>query len=343
MSASAQGLAGRRALGWTDLQVSALAMGTMQFGWLVSDVESMKILDAYVEAGGNFIQTANMYGADQNLMSYEKGKAHVGVTEDLIGRWMASRGNRDQLVVGTKVRARMWDRPDGEGLGRRHVERAVEDSLRRLRTESIDLYTAHWPDPDTPIEETLGVFEDLVKAGKVRYVGLSNFAAFGALDITLDALKKGSSLRIAAEQPRYSLVNRAEYEGHLQEVSLREEMGITPYSSLAGGFLTGKYRKDQPIPDSVRAGYASKLMTDQGWALIDVVEEVARTHDTTMSAVALAWVLAQPGITAPIVGANSIQQMAGWIPAAEMTLTPEEIERLASSSWDASDMEFFDW
>jgi len=342
MSTSSQGLAGRRSLGWTDLQVSALAMGTMQFGWLVSDVESMKILDAYIEAGGNFIQTANMYGADQNLMSYEKGKAHVGVTEDLIGRWMASRGNRDQLVVGTKVRARMWEGPDGEGLGRRHIERAVEDSLRRLRTEAIDLYTAHWPDPDTPIEETAGVFEDLVTAGKVRYVGLSNFAAFGALDATLDALS-GRTLRIAAEQPRYSLVNRAEYEAHLQEVCLREEMGSTPYSSLAGGFLTGKYRKDQPIPDSARAGYVSKLMNDRGWALIGLLDEVAGAHDTTMSAVALAWVLAQPGITSPIVGANSIDQMASWIPAAEIELTTDEIERLSELSWDASDMEFFDW
>jgi aryl-alcohol dehydrogenase-like predicted oxidoreductase len=342
MSAMPLSLHDRRALGWTNLQVSSLAMGTMQFGWLVSDVESMKILDAYVEAGGNFIQTANMYGADQNLMSYERGKAHIGVTEDLLGRWMQSRGNRDQLVIGTKVRARVWDGPDGEGLGRRHVEQAVEDSLRRLGVDAIDLYTAHWPDPETPIEETIEVFEGLVDAGKVRYIGLSNFAAFGALDVTLDATTR-SKVRIAAEQPRYSLVNRAEYEDHLQEVALREEIGITPYSSLAGGFLTGKYRRGEPVPDSVRAGYASKLMNDRGWALLDVLDAVAGDHDATVSAVALAWVLTQPGITSPIVGANSISQMTGWLPAAEIQLTTDEVDRLSAASWEASDMEFFDW
>src|SRR5579862_8711914 len=175
-------LAGRRLLGWTDLSVSPLALGTMQFGWSVSDVGAFDLLDRFVEAGGNFVDTADMYGPDQTRRSWLAARPHVGVSEDVVGRWIAERANRDHVVLATKVRARMWDGEDGEGLSRTHVVRAVEDSLRRLRTDRIDLYQAHWPDDATPLEETMGVFAELVEAGKVLYVGTSNYALAGQLD-----------------------------------------------------------------------------------------------------------------------------------------------------------------
>jgi aryl-alcohol dehydrogenase-like predicted oxidoreductase len=335
-------IAQRRKLGWTDLEVAPLALGTMQLGWLLSDVESMKVLDEYRAAGGNLIETADMYGADQTLQSYELGKAHVGVTEDIIGRWLQSRGCRDEMIIATKVRARMWDGPDGEGLSRAHVERAVDDCVRRLRVDSIDLLQAHWPDPDAALEETLEVFGELVGKGKVRYVGTSNFWAFGdVLSEALEVSRAKGGPRLASESPRYNLLNRAEYEGGLQEIVLREQLGTLCYSPLAGGFLTGKYRSDSTT--SVRAGFVAQYCNERGFALIDALEELARNHDVATPAVALAWLIAQPGITAAIVGANSVEQLRGWAPAAGIDLSADELDRLGQLGWEASAPEFTAW
>lgn len=333
-------LADRRRLGWTDLHVSPLALGTMQFGWTMSDVQSMELLDRYVELGGNFIDTADMYGPNQNWRSYERCKPHLGISEDTIGRWAQDRALRDQIVIATKVRAPMWDGTEGAGLSRAHITRAVDGSLRRLRTDRIDLYQAHWPDDTVPLEETMQTFADLVSSGKVRYIGVSNYVALGQLEPALRAAA-GCGLRLASEQPRYNLVNRDEYEKALEPVVEREHLGVICYSPLASGFLTGKYR-NQPR-ESVRARYVAQYLNDDGNRLTDNLIAAAEKHHATPAAVALAWVIAQPGITSAIVGANSLAQLEDWAPAATLQLDDDELVRLGKLGWAASRPEYTSW
>ncbi len=313
-----------RPLGNTDLRVSNLCLGSMQFGWTTDEHSAFRVLDAYVAAGGNFIDTADIYSR------WSPGNPG-GVAEEIIGRWMRQRGNRGRLVIATKVRGEMWEGADGEGLGRAHMERAVEDSLRRLQVETIDLYQCHWPDEKTPIEETLTVFGELIRAGKVRHIGASNYSA-AQLD---DALRAGAGHalpRFETLQPHYNLVHRSEYEAALAEVCGREGIGVIPYSPLAGGFLTGKYRRDAPLPESQRAGRAKEHMTDAGFGVVDALTRVAAGRGTTVAAVALAWELAKPAVTAPIIGANTPQQLADLLPAADLRLTAAEVSALDAAS-----------
>jgi aryl-alcohol dehydrogenase-like predicted oxidoreductase len=333
----------RRSLGWTDLQVSALALGTMQFGWTMSDVAAMELLDAYVEAGGNFIDTADMYGPNQNWRSYARCKPHLGVSEDTIGRWMKNRRNRNQLVVATKVRAPMWDGPDGAGLSSAHIRRAVDESLRRLRTDVIDLYQAHWPDPDTPIEETLAAFGQLIESGKVRYVGLSNYAALGQLEDVLAVASTAGYPRIASEQPRVNLLNLSEYDRALTQAVKEHDLGVICYSPLASGFLTGKYQRRAGAPDTARLRFVEQYMTPAGWRLVSELEAVGSRHQVSAAAIALAWLIGQPGITAAIVGANSLTQLHQWLPAAQVDLEPAEVQRLTDLGWVASAPEYTSW
>lgn len=338
----------RRRLGATGLDVCPLGLGTMQFGWTASDVMSMRVLDAYADAGGNLVDTANMYGGDQSLESFAASRVHVGVTEDIVGRWQESRGARDRIVLSTKVRARMWDGPDGEGLTRRHVERAVDDSLRRLRTDHVDVLYAHWPEPgDGDPEEWLETFGDLVRAGKVRYAGTSNFVDFAGQGDRLSPLLALAARderfpAVAVEQPRYNLLNRAEYEATLQGIAEREGLGIVTYSSLASGFLAGAWRRDTPA-DSDRAGFVAQYRTEAGWALLDALDRMAADRDVTVAAVSLAWTLAQPGVTATLVGADAIPQLAACAPAVELRLEPAELDELTRLSWTASTPEFVGW
>ncbi len=320
---TAQALTPRR-LGATDLQVSALCLGTMQFGWTADESASFAVMDAFVEAGGNFLDTSDMYS------QWAPGNPG-GVSEEVIGRWMKARGNRDRLVVATKVRARMWEGPDGEGLSRSHVQRAVEDSLRRLQVETIDLYQCHWPDDDTPVEETLAVFGDLIATGKVRYVGASNYTAAQLEEARRVAGDKALA-RFVSLQPHYSLVHRAEFEDALAALCVREEIGVIPYSPLAGGFLTGKYRKGRPPPKSQRVEGVKRYMTERGFGVVDALDAVAKAHDTHVAAVALAWLLAKPAVTAPIIGANTPEQIADLLPAPELRLTADELAALDAAS-----------
>ncbi|MEX1254396.1 MAG: aldo/keto reductase, partial [Dehalococcoidia bacterium] len=303
--------------GKTDLSVSPLCLGSMQFGWTANEKVSHAVMDAFVEAGGNFIDTADIYS------NWSPGNAG-GVSEEIIGRWLKARGNRDRIVVATKLRGQMWKGPDGEGLGRAHIERAIEDSLRRMQVETIDLYQCHWPDEDMPIEETLTVFGELVASGKVRYIGASNYTA-GQL---------GEALRVAGEkglppfvalQPHYNLVHRVEFEGELASLCARDGIAVIPYSPLAGGFLTGKYREGEPLPTSQRAGQTKRHMTEQGLRVVAALDEFATARETTIAAVALAWLLAKPAVVAPIIGANTPQQLADLLPAAELRLNGEAI------------------
>ena len=309
-----------QAFGKTELEVSPLCLGTMQFGWTADEAASFEVLDAFVEAGGNFIDTADVYS---HWVPGHKG----GESEDIIGRWLRARNNRDRLVVATKARGKMWDGADGEGLSRSHLMRAVDDSLRRLQVETIDLYQTHYPDLGTPIEETLRAFEEMVTSGKVRYIGLSNYASMH-MEEALRVAGEASLPRAVALQPHYNLVHRDEYEGALEAVCRRDGIAVIPYSPLAAGFLTGKYRAGRPLPKSQRQNRAKEHMTEQGMAVLAALDSVAAAHSTTTPAVALAWLLAKPAIAAPIIGANSVAQLADLLPAAELRLSAGEVASL---------------
>ena len=315
-----------RKLGRTGLKVSALCLGTMQFGWTADEPRSVDVMDAFVAAGGNFIDTADVYSR------WHPGNPG-GVSEEIIGRWMHARGNRRQVVLATKVRGRMWESPNGEGLSRAHIIQACEDSLRRLQTDWIDLYQTHWYDAETPIAETLRALDDLVRAGKVRYVGCSNYPAWRLATALWQSDKRGLA-RYDALQPHYSLVHRAEFERELADLCREQQIGVIPYSPLAGGFLTGKYRKDQPLPDSARVGGVRRYLTERNWTLLDAMDGIARAHGKTMSQVALAWQLLQPVITSPIIGANSVEQLNDSLGAVGFQLTGDEVKQLNDlSSW----------
>ena len=225
----------------------------------------------------------------------------------------------------------MWDGEDGEGLRRSHVLRAAEDSLRRLQTETIDLYQCHWPDENTPIDETLRAFEELISSGKVRHIGTSNSTG-SQLEDALRVANAQSLPRFVSLQPHYNLVHRREYEGALESFTARERLGVIPYSPLAGGFLTGKYRKGQPLPKSQRAGRVKGYMNERGFRVIDALEVIANERSVSLGAAALAWMLSKPTITAPIIGANSPAQLADLLPAAELQLTAEQARSLDEAS-----------
>ena len=309
-----------RKLGRTGLKVSALCLGTMTMGWTSSKEDSFAVLDAFVEAGGNFVDTADVY-------SFWAPGNPGGVAETWIGEWMRQRGiSRHQLIIATKVRGRMWEGPNGEGLSRAHIMKAVEDSLRRLGTDYIDLYQAHWPDEDTPLDETLRAFDDLVRQGKVRYLGASNYPAW-LLTKALWVSDRLGLARYECLQPHYNLVHRAEFERELMALCRDQGLGVIPYSPLEGGFLTGKYRKGKPLPEKARGATSDRLksyMTDRNFALIDKMEEIGKAHDATVAQVAIAWVLANPTITSPIIGANTVAQLTDTMGALSVKLTDEE-------------------
>ncbi len=329
-----------RNLGNSGLQTFPLALGTMQFGWTADEETSFDIMDAFTEAGGNLVDTADVYSmwAPDNP---------GGVSEEIIGRWLKARGNRDEVLVATKVRGPMGANgaegrgtPKGrEGLSRRWILQACEDSLRRLQTDHIDLYQVHWVDAQTPVEETLSALTDLVRKGYVRYLGCSNFSAWRLMQALWTSDKRGFE-KFVSIQPEYSLTQptRADFERELARVCETYGVGVLPYSPLAGGFLTGKYERDAALPDSERAeGIANKRFTEQNWTILDKVREVAQAHNAHPAQVALAWLLAKPYMTAPIVGANSVAQLQDVLPAAELELTPEQIAALDTvSDWERS-------
>jgi aryl-alcohol dehydrogenase-like predicted oxidoreductase len=315
-----------RNLGRTGLKVSEICLGTMQWGWSADEPASQQVMDAFVAAGGNFVDTADIYS---NWAPNNPG----GVSEEIIGRWLKDRGHRDQIVVATKARGRMWEGPNGEGLSRAHLLKACEDSLRRLQTDYIDLYQAHWYDAETPIEETLAALDTLVRQGKVRYVGCSNYPAWRLME-ALWASDKRSLVRYDAIQPHYSLVHRAEFEREVQEVCATYDIGVIPYSPLAGGFLTGKYSRERDADSARAAGVKRRYFNDASWRTLDAVRAVATEIGSTPAAVSLAWLLAQPGMTAPIIGANSVAQLQASLAASDLALTAAQLAALGrASTW----------
>ncbi len=318
-------------LGNTGLSVSVLCMGTMQFGWSVGEEDSRTIMSASFEAGINFFDTADVYS------KWVEGNPG-GVSETYIGNWMKqNKIPRDQIVLATKVRGQMGKGPNDEGLTRYHIMHAVEASLRRLQTDHIDLYQAHWTDDDTPIEETLRAFDDLIKQGKVRYIGASNYAAWELMQ-SLWVSDKFNLARYDTLQPHYNLIHRDEFERELRAVCQTYNIGVIPYSPLAGGFLTGKYRPGAPLPESKRAEGRKKVMTEKNLNLIHEMERIAQLHKATISQVALAWVLSDPVITSPIIGATSLAQLDENLGAVEVHLTAEERDTLNKmTDWNSSD------
>jgi aryl-alcohol dehydrogenase (NADP+) len=296
----------------TELDVFPLCLGGNVFGWTADEDASFAVLDAYVQAGGNFIDTADLYAG--------------GESEKIIGRWLARRGRHDDLVIATKV-GMAGDRGN---LRADTIRAAAEDSLKSLGVDQIDLYYAHRDDPNTPIEETLGAFDALVRAGKVRHIAASNYEA-PRLAQSLKVSEREGFARYVALQPHYNLVER-DFEGDLADLCARENIGVLPYFGLAKGFLTGKYRPGGPDGDSPRSARAREYLTDRGLAALGVLDEVAAAHETTVAAVALAWLVAQPTIVSPIASARTPEQLADLLPMAGLRLTDEELNRLTASA-----------
>jgi len=314
-----------RTLGRTGLKVSELCLGSMQFDWTASEEDSYAILDAAWQAGINFIDTADVYSR------WVEGNPG-GVAESLIGRWLQRAGiPRHQVVIATKVRARTGDGPNDEGLSRAHIVAAVEGSLRRLNTDYIDLYQAHWFDENVPIEETLAALDDLIHQGKVRYIGCSNHPAW-RLTEAIWAAKSLGLARYASLQPHYNLVHRDEFERELADVCRAYGLGVIPYSPLAAGFLTGKYRRDSQ-PESSRARSVKRYFNERNWALLDQMAEIGQAKgERSISQIALAWMLSDPLITSAIIGPRSLEQLSDNLGAAGLRLTPEEKEHLDKGS-----------
>lgn len=310
-----------RKLGRTGLKVSELCLGTMTFRWTATEDESYRILDKAWDAGINFLDTADVYSR------WAEGNPG-GVAEEIIGKWLKSKP-RDQIVIATKVRGRMWDGPNGEGLSRQHIMLAVEASLRRLGIEAIDLYQVHHPDWDTPLEETLRALDDLVQQGKVRYIGASNYKAW-LLMKSLWASDSHGYARYDSIQPHFHLLNRKEVEPELAAVCLDQGIGMIPYSPLAGGFLTGKYTRDE-IPEGSRGSgdnRMSRYMNETGWAVLATLQELGEAHGKTVAQMALAWQLSLPFVTSPIVGASSAMQLDESLGAVGLRLSEEEMQKL---------------
>ncbi|HEX3051133.1 MAG TPA: aldo/keto reductase [Aggregatilineaceae bacterium] len=310
-----------RKLGHTGLKVSEFCLGTMTFRWTSTEAQSYQVLDRAWDAGINFIDTANVY-------SFWAPGNEVGTAERIIGNWLRNKP-REQVIIATKVRGRMWPGSTGEGLSRQHILRAVEDSLRRLQTDYIDLYQTHHPDWDTPLEETLRALDDLITAGKVRYIGASNYAAWH-LTKALWISDKFQWARFESIQPHYHLLNRAEVEPDLAALCLDQGVGMIPYSPLAGGFLTGKYTRDNTPSDARGAGSdrMERYRTEQNFALLAALREMGQARGKTITQMALGWLLTLPYITAPIIGANTVEQLDESLGAAGLRLSDEEMQRL---------------
>jgi aryl-alcohol dehydrogenase-like predicted oxidoreductase len=302
-----------RTIGSSNLTVYPLALGGNTFGWTSDEAASFEVLDAYTAAGGNFIDTADVYSA------WAPGNSG-GESEIIIGRWMSQRGNRDDIVVGTKVS----QHPDFPGLSAANGAAAAEASLQRLGTDHIDLYYAHYDDSATPLEETVSTFNDLVVAGKVRHVAISNYSPARIEEWLSIAQANGFALPVAL-QPEYSLVHRTEFERDLAPVAERFNLGVAPYYSLAAGFLTGKYRTRDDLAGTAREKMAGGYFTDEGLAVVTALDEIATARGVEIATVALAWLQAQPTVVAPIASARVVGQLGALMAAAELDLTAEEV------------------
>lgn len=317
----------RRVLNKTGMKVSEICLGTMQFGWTTDEENSIKIMNKAYDAGMNFWDTANVY-------SRWSEKSYAGKTEEIIGRWLKNTGNRDDIILATKVRGKMGDSPNDEGLSRRHIQNQIDASLKRLQTKWVDLYQTHSYDSDVSQFETLSVLNDLIHDRKVNAIGTSNYPAW-ALTESFWVAKNKDLIPFTTFQPFYNIVSRKHFEEERQEVCKRYSISVIPYSPLAAGFLTGKYKKDAELPESDRAkGVKSRFMNDKGWLILDAITEVANSHGCKPLNVALSWMLRQPTIVSPIIGANSVEQLEEILLTSDITLKDDDMKKLNDiSNW----------
>ncbi len=312
----------KRKLGNSGIEIAPFALGGNVFGWTVKEPIAFKILDAFVAAGFNLIDTADTYS---RWFPGNKG----GESETIIGKWLKQSGNREKVVIATKVGSEMG--PGRKGLAKAYILRSAEDSLERLQTDAIDLYQSHKDDPNTPLDETLEAYEQLIRQGKVRAIGASNY----------DAKRLSEALRISAQkgfagyqclQPRYNLYDRAEYEHSLESLCREHGMGVITYSSLASGFLTGKYRTEKDRSKSIRGQGIVIYMNERGFRILAALDQLAEQYKSTPAGVSLAWVIARPGITAPIASATSVEQLNDLIEGTKLTLDRASIDLLNKAS-----------
>ena len=312
----------KRQLGQSSLHVTPIAFGGNVFGWTADEKTSFALLDHFVASGFNFIDSADAYS---RWHPGNKG----GESEVIIGNWLKARGGRDKVIIATKLGIEMA--PGKKGLSRKYMMQAVEDSLQRLQTDYIDLYQSHRDDPETPIEETLSAYADLIAAGKIREIGASNFSAERLAESLKISTEKGLP-RYHSLQPHYSLVERQEFEGPLEDLCLREKIGTIGYYSLASGFLTGKYRSAADTQGKARGSRVEKYLNDYGFGVIAALDDVAKRYNAKPVQIALAWLIARPSVTAPIASATNLEQLAELLKAAEIELDAAAIAQIDVAS-----------
>ncbi|MBC6612187.1 aldo/keto reductase [Hymenobacter sp. BT507] len=313
----------KRELGRSGLYIAPLVLGSNVFGWTADEQTSFRVLDTFVGEGGNAIDTANVYSA---WVPGHQG----GESETIIGKWLQQRHRRDDIIIATKVGMQMGD--GSKGLSKDYIKRSVEDSLRRLQTDYIDLYQSHKDDETLPVEEPLQAYAELIQEGKIRAIGASNFSA-ERLRAALQASADQDLPRYESLQPEYNLYDRDDFEKQLLPVVQEFGIGVIPYYGLASGFLTGKYRSEEDLQKSQRGGgIGKKYLNDRGFKVLAALDEVADRHHATQAQVALAWIMAQPGLTAPIASATNMDQVRDIMKATILTLSPDDVKTLTDAS-----------
>ncbi|CAN5322513.1 aldo/keto reductase [soil metagenome] len=320
----------KRQLGRSGIEVAPLALGGNVFGWTVDEARSFELLDAWVDAGMNLIDTADIYS---NWLPGHQG----GESETIIGKWLAKSGKRDKIVLATKVGKQMGPRSPNNppvmkgGLAAAYIRTAVEDSLRRLQTDRIDLYQSHDDDPETPMEESMHAFDSLVRAGKVRAIGASNFTAARFVK-ALEVSRREGITRYETLQPLYNQMERESFERELEPMCIANGIGVINFYGLASGFLTGKYRSKADLGKSARGGGAGQYLTEKGLRVLAALDDVGARHGASPASVALAWQIARPGITAPIASATSLEQLNELVAAARLQLDEASIRQITEAS-----------
>ena len=312
----------KRKLGKSGIEIAPLVFGGNVFGWTADEQTSFKLLDAFVDAGFNCIDTANAYSA---WVPGNKG----GESETIIGNWLKNRSNRERIIIATKVGGQMGD--GRKGLAKAYIRQEVEASLKRLQTDYIDLYQSHYDDPATPVEETLEAYDQLIKEGKVRAIGASNFSG-ERLEQALKASEQNGLPRYESFQPQYNLYNREDYEKEIEPICTRYGLGVISYYALASGFLTGKYRSEDDLGKSPRGQGIKKYLNDRGFRILKALDEVADQYNSTPASVSIAWVMARPSITAPIASATKLEQLKDLAKAAQLNLDQAAIQKLDQAS-----------
>jgi aryl-alcohol dehydrogenase-like predicted oxidoreductase len=317
----------KRKLGRSPLEIAPFTLGGNVFGWTLDEKSSFKILDYFFAEGFSLVDTADVY-------SRWKPGNNGGESEAIIGKWLKQNGNRDKILIATKVGG---DMGSGKNLRKKYILEAADVSLKRLQTDYIDLYQSHWDDLNTPLEETLSAYAELIKQGKVRVIGASNFTK-ERLAESLDSSEKNGLPRYESFQPRYNLYDRAEYEKEYEQLCIQRELGVIPYYGLASGFLTGKYRSKNDLSKSPRGGGVESYLTGRGFKILEALDDVSRRYHTQPASIALAWLMARPGITAPIASATSVEQLKQLISSVNIKLDEGAIEQLNEASQEKNIM-----